>query len=93
MTADHAGTVLYILWIILTNYWHTAKSGAPRYDGNDVFLSSCTHEDEVAPKGNSSGYITTDTQLVSNECTWCSVQLRMKCHLLKAIYVIASIQD
>lgn len=60
--ADHADWVLYILWIILTNYWQIAKLGAPHYNGNHVFLVSCTQEVEVThPKDYSSDNITTDT--------------------------------
>lgn len=68
-TADHIGSVLYTVRIILTN-WQTAKLGAPRYNGNHAFLVSSTQEVEVThPKRSSSGYITRTHIVIKSECT------------------------
>lgn len=39
--------VLYILGIILTNYWQIAKLGALQYYGNDTTLAAGTCDNEV----------------------------------------------
>jgi hypothetical protein len=62
--ADHAGSVPYIVGIILTNYWQTAKLGAPHYYGNHVcmyFVYLVHKKLKTHPKESFSDYITKDT--------------------------------
>jgi hypothetical protein len=62
--------VLYILGIILTNYWQTAKLGASQYYGNDVILAAGTCDNKCTQQTILHLYITMDTHIVTkSECT------------------------